>query len=273
MICQRPYRPSPGLEFGCGLCLPCRVNRKKEWTCRALLEASAHRRNSFLTLTYRDEDCPTDGSLRKEDYQDFLRRWRYEFGPVRYLMVGEYGSQKLRPHFHALFFGVSPSRTQLLAAWTHGAVDIGSCTMQSVSYVTGYLLKKRVGSLNTGPSSLTPEFLRASLKPGIGASALDMLEALHYEEFGARYLVEHRDVMKAVRFGGRIFPIGRYLTMKLRERLGLPEKDPLRNERIFSEMKAVRGHPDLLQRLEFKRINHGRKALQASVDRRRKDHL
>lgn len=273
MLCQKPYRPSPGLEFACGLCLPCRINRRKEWTCRALLEASAHQVNSFLTLTLDDEHCPADGSLSKEPYQAFLSRWRFAFGPVRYMMVGEYGSRTRRPHFHALFFGQSPNPMQLREAWGNGHVDVGTLTMQSVSYVTGYLLKKRVGSTNTGPSSLMPEFLRASLKPGIGASALDMLERLHYEEFGAKYIAEHRDVMRMVRFGGRIFPIGRYLTRKLRERVGLPEKDPLRTERAFSEMKLVRSTPDLLERLEFKRINHGRKALQASADRRRKDVL
>lgn len=273
MLCKKPYRNPDGMEFNCGRCMPCRINRRREWTCRAVLESLAHTSSCFLTLTYSDAEYPTDGMLSVPDYQAFLRAWRFRFGPVRYMMVGEYGGQTRRAHYHAVFFGANPSQSDVEACWQRGHVMVGTFTLQSAQYVAGYVVKKLSTMENTGPWSQRPEFLRASLRPGIGAPALDMLEELHYRDFGARFISEHRDVMRMVRIGGRLFPIGRYLTKKLRERMGLPEQDPLRLETIRAEMSMIREHPDLLADLENRRIAHSRAAISHAALGRQKEKL
>lgn len=105
-------------------------------------------------------------------------------------MCGEYGESSLRPHFHALLFGVgfadrvlcgkdlyrSPSLEKL---WTSGFSSVGDVTYQSAAYVAQYALKKVNGELadrrysrvdgRTGECvRVVPEFGHMSLKPGIG---------------------------------------------------------------------------------------------------------
>ena len=47
-----------------------------------------------------------DFSVRKDVMQRFMKRLRMKIGvPVRYLLCGEYGEKRGRPHFHILLFG------------------------------------------------------------------------------------------------------------------------------------------------------------------------
>lgn len=81
------------LTLPCGRCIGCRLERSRQWAMRCMHEASTHTDNSFITLTYTDADLPPDGSLRKKDFQDFMKRLRKYTGPekVRFYMCGEYG--------------------------------------------------------------------------------------------------------------------------------------------------------------------------------------
>lgn len=158
-------------------------------------EAKLHEENSFVTLTYAPSKLPPHGSLCYRDVQLFFKRLRKERGRFRYFVCGEYGEELKRPHYHALLFGLGfPDRVRikksgdnelfespaLARLWTHGFVSIGAVTEQSARYVADYGLKKVGGSLakyhyermdpDTGELiQLEPEFVRMSLKPGIGA--------------------------------------------------------------------------------------------------------
>ena len=46
------------VPFGCGQCLPCRVNKRRLWTNRIMLESMCHDDNAFVTLTYNDDNIP-----------------------------------------------------------------------------------------------------------------------------------------------------------------------------------------------------------------------
>ena len=65
-----------GMVVPCGKCMACRVKRTMEWSVRILDEASYYKTNTFLTLTYNDENLPKDGSLSKEEVQKYLKRLR-----------------------------------------------------------------------------------------------------------------------------------------------------------------------------------------------------
>lgn len=256
MICSTPYRPGSGVvEYACGRCMPCRLSRRKTWTARAVLESLAHRDNSFVTLTYDKANYPTDGSLAVSELQKFVRSIRDTLGPVRFLGVGEYGSQTWRAHYHLLLFGMSPTSADLLRCWKKGHVSVGTLTTQSAQYVSGYIVK-RLNKDERNEEVLRgrhPEFMRCSLRPGIGAGALDMLEDVNRSEAGQRHIAQYRDVLKTVRFEGRVWYIGRYLTSKLRQRLGLPDSDPLRVLAQSEEMEAARGSIELAELYEAKR--------------------
>lgn len=168
-----------------------------------------HTHNSFLTLTYNDENLPENGSLNHEHFQKFIRSLRITTGKkIRFYMCGEYGAKYQRPHYHALLFGhkfpdeklhrMSNNnpifRSAILEkAWPHGYSEIGAVTYKSAAYTARYILKKHqnekhdreITNHDTGeitvlrgtrpikaPDQLKPEYTNMSLKPGIGATYL-----------------------------------------------------------------------------------------------------
>jgi len=104
MRCKNPYIPTgKGKAYPCGQCLPCRINRRRIWAHRIMLEAGLYGDNAFITLTYDDEHDPT--SLEPKHAQTFLKRLRHNYPkPIRYYLVGEYGESTDRPHYHAALF-------------------------------------------------------------------------------------------------------------------------------------------------------------------------
>lgn len=82
MPCYHPWKPSPSLglppttKLPCGQCVGCRLERSRQWAIRCMHEAKMNEENTFLNLTYRDEDLPPGHSLDHEDWQDFMKRLR-----------------------------------------------------------------------------------------------------------------------------------------------------------------------------------------------------
>lgn len=69
-----------------------------------------------------------------------------------------------------------------------------------------------------------PEFARMSLKPGIGADFMHEVASSHMEFNLASREV---DVPSTLRHGGRMLPLGPYLTRKLRTYVGMDPRNPL----------------------------------------------
>ena len=87
----------------CGKCFTCRSKYRLSWQLRLQHELLSYNYNAmFLTLTYDDDNLPTNETLVKKDVQDFIKRLRkfYNDVKIRYFAVGEYGSEKHRPHYH-----------------------------------------------------------------------------------------------------------------------------------------------------------------------------
>lgn len=193
------------LELPCGQCIGCRLERSRQWAMRCLHEASLYDRNAFITLTYDDSHLPPGGSLSYPDFQRFMKRLRRRIGSkVRFYAGGEYGEQgTIRPHFHACLFGYdfpdkiffkrSASGDKLYTSklleslWPFGISSVGDVTFQSAAYIARYCVAKRTGDAAKSwyacdefvdedgviRDSVTPEFNRMSLKPGIGSRWLE----------------------------------------------------------------------------------------------------
>ena len=71
----------------------CRLERSRQWAVCCMHEASLYDFNSFVTLTYNDENLPEFNSLDYRHFQLFMKRLRKEFAPtnIRFYMCGEYG--------------------------------------------------------------------------------------------------------------------------------------------------------------------------------------
>lgn len=173
MPCYHPITlpdRSTGLlnRFRCGKCRYCRSRRRFQWIGRLRLEAQDHAHCRFVTLTYRvDPDVLDVGHL-----QDFLKRFRYHHGGLRYLAVGEYGEKSGRGHWHLITFGPNlPLGTDALRkeVWPYGFHLVGTCTIPSMAYVASYCMKVMPRNSEKRP------IMRMSLRPGIGFSRLGAL--------------------------------------------------------------------------------------------------
>lgn len=141
------------IDLPCGKCLGCLRDKARAWAVRCYHESTQHERNCFVTLTYRDEDCPQ--ALRCSDLQGFFKRLRSRGYSFRYFACGEYGGRFGRPHYHALLFGQDfrdrciplgikgeyYTSAVLDETWGHGFVTLGSLEPGSAFYVAGYSLK------------------------------------------------------------------------------------------------------------------------------------
>lgn len=169
------------LKLPCGQCIGCRLERSRQWAMRCVHEASLHKDNCFITLTYSPENLPPDGGLIKSDFQKFMKRLRRKYIPknpydkndelqkydyekfreeheIKFYQCGEYGDLNNRPHYHAILFGHnfddwtylfdSPAgypiytSEKLEKIWGLGFVTIGTVTFESAAYVARYIMKK-----------------------------------------------------------------------------------------------------------------------------------
>lgn len=183
------------IEIPCGRCMDCRLEYSRQWAVRCMHEAKLYEQNSFITLTYDNDNLPNNGTLVKSDLQNFYKRLRKKLQPqkIRHYSCGEYGDENNRPHYHAIVFNYFPpdaclyKRTktgdlftsdQLAKIWKNGNVIIGQVTFETANYVAKYATKKINGEKalahyrrvdpDTGEIiQLKPEFATMSLKPGI----------------------------------------------------------------------------------------------------------
>lgn len=260
MRCASPSKVG-AREYDCLRCLPCRIKRKEVWVSRLMLEAYQHQSSHFVTLTYKEKPC--DGSVSVRDAQLFLKNLRYRmvtvapFAKLRYYIVGEYGDVGLRPHYHAVLYGLpaiahnNPSKLHpscecmVCLSWGKGGVYIGSVTPASAGYVVKYVLKHQAHVDQVKAAGLAPEFARMSLKPGLGAGAVCSIAEGVTDSDGVIRLLSG-DVPHVMRADGRIRPFGRYLIRKLREKLGGDSSEYSRE--FLRELKKGPEHMQALRR-------------------------
>jgi len=129
--------------------MACRVKRTQEWATRILDESSYYRANTFLTLTYNDENLPPDGSLRKEEIQLYMKRLRSRLDDreIKFYAAGEYGDDNGRPHYHLILINVGMKKDFEIMdkAWSKGFIYVRPVTAETVRYVTAYVQKKLNG--------------------------------------------------------------------------------------------------------------------------------
>jgi hypothetical protein len=164
----------------CGKCLSCKLSYAKEWALRIYHEASLREHNSFVTLTYNDDNLPGDKSVDRSEVVNFIKRLRKHltktYGTkivgytekgkekrkpnveIQTFYCGEYGDKKSRPHYHIIILGYDfPDKEYLKTSqsghvlwesptlnklWKKGFSNIGEVTFESAGYVARYCLKK-----------------------------------------------------------------------------------------------------------------------------------
>lgn len=200
----RPARDARIQFVACGKCMACRLNHARDWATRLMHEATQHEDNSFVTLTYSDENIPPGRTLVPDDTRLFLMRLRTSLYPkrIRFFLCGEYGGQTQRPHYHVILFGHAFRKdrypwqlirdnlyyrsAELEQLWPLGHALISDVTTKSAGYVARYSVKKANDYTSNGQTpylrinpetgeiwNVYPEFIRMSRRPGIGFNWLD----------------------------------------------------------------------------------------------------
>lgn len=227
MVCYYPqdaYRTSGGgvtmvknnsltgqsnMKLPCGQCVGCRLEKSRQWAVRCHHEAQLHPQNSFITLTYSDDNLPPYGTLIKRDLQLFLKKLRKKYPQkIRFMGCGEYGSTYGRPHYHACLFNIDFddkllfkeengiklfTSAKLDKVWGLGMCTVGDVTFQSAAYVARYIMAKINGRdahthyqtfdpLTGEVIQLLPEFITMSTKPGIASGWYDKYQSDAYPD-------------------------------------------------------------------------------------------
>jgi len=191
------------------------------------LESLCHDHSAFVTLTYSEKDLPHGATLEPPALQAFLKRLRSSHPrPLRFFGVGEYGEHTHRPHYHLALFGLSVVDRHLVdRAWPQGFVHAGDLTPAACNYVAGYVVKKMTHASDPRLGGRHPEFARMSLRPGIGAPAVQVLRDALNNQHGLSEIRSTGDVPRTLKVARKSIPLARYLRKKLREELLLDESD------------------------------------------------
>ncbi len=209
----------------CGQCVGCRLERSRQWAVRCVQEASLYDDNCFITLTFDDDNLCPSGSLKKADFQKFMKRLRKRFGAgIRYYHCGEYGDVGGRPHHHACLFNFDfPDRVfwcerdgvrlyvseSLSELWPFGFSTIGDVTFESSAYVARYVMKKITGDkAEEHYGGKLPEYTTMSRRPGIGKPWLDKFQSDVYPH--DRVVVRGNIVCKPPKYYDAIYDVNNH---------------------------------------------------------------
>lgn len=125
-----------------------------------------------------------------------------------------------------LLFGLGEEMKVVIAqAWGMGLVDVGSVTPDSVGYVCGYTLKKMTKKDDARLAGRSPEFVRMSRRPGIGAFSVGPLVDALTRASGAESYAREGDVPFLLMHGKTKYPLDRYIRGKVRDALGYKKVD------------------------------------------------
>lgn len=192
------------INIPCGKCVGCRLQYAKTWADRCMLESYYHEQSWFCTFTYNQasvpmvfsgvdedtgeviDDFPGIMTVRYKDFQDFLKRLRKAEYRFRYYACSEYGGTTMRPHYHAVMFGLDLKSADLVKyktvagyqyyscptlekIWENGYVVVTPLTYATAAYTARYCMKKADTKVVDYESiGIEPEKAYMSRRPGLG---------------------------------------------------------------------------------------------------------
>lgn len=148
----------------CGKCPECVKKRASQWGFRLRKQAEVSTSAYFITLTYDTEHVPITKSgymtLKPEDMTAFFKAIRKKHDQtLKYFYVGEYGTDKERPHYHLIIYNADIDIIDKL--WTKGSIHVGEVNGASIGYTLKYMIKDGKIPKHKNDDRL-PEFARMS---------------------------------------------------------------------------------------------------------------
>jgi len=221
MLCLAPIHMQHNkfnYDVPCRQCLPCRLNKQREWTGRILLESKSHEHNTFVTMTYDEENVQV---ITKREMQLWQKKFRKELDrrtgeTCRFYTIGEYGTRTARPHYHAIIFGPDPRIAEaiLQQTWSKGFVKASSMLPTHASYVARYSTKKLARSWT--PKN-HPEFVIMSKKPPMGTEYFNQIISTLKNRL-TRGQISENDILENVnriKLSGQLYPLSQIFKERL----------------------------------------------------------
>ena len=145
------------VPIGCGKCMECRKQKKREWQVRLHEEIKQNKLPAwFVTLTYSDEELNNldneidktlkgyerDNEIAKLSIRRFTERWRKKYKKtIRHWLVTELGTSKTeRLHIHGILW--CKEQEDIAPIWKYGGIYIGQYVNEkTINYIVKYLNK------------------------------------------------------------------------------------------------------------------------------------
>lgn len=195
---KKRERSGATVAVPCGKCPHCVARRVSSWSFRLMQEEKRCSSAWFVTLTYDTRFVPiTPSGFMSLDrprkvlsvikrgkkkgqmgfksvschLQLFMKLLRKAHGrdgaKLTYYVCGEYGSARMRPHYHMILFNADVDKIQ--KCWKYGEIYYGSVSDLSVGYCLKYISKEKKIPVH-GRDDRVPEF--ALMSKGIGSNYL-----------------------------------------------------------------------------------------------------
>jgi len=120
----------------------------------------------------------------KENHFNNLKRT----DKISYYAAGEYGSEKLRPHYHAIIFNASEKH--IIESWQLGSVDVRKANEASITYVMKYLDKWMNKKQDWRKA---PEF--NTMSEGLGKHYIERMGSWHKSNLEVLYVTTMSGIM------------------------------------------------------------------------------
>lgn len=207
------------IPLPCGYCIGCRIDKRSLWEKRLTSEFVAHP-SAFVTFTYNDYALTVPSgasrpSINKAQFSQSVHIFRHSIKDkplppncsysFKIYAVHEYGENTLRPHVHALIFGLDwlDGKNLIKAMWPYGFVDVGPIMRGGIRYVLKYMDKM-----------LSPSF-RDDLYFDVG---IEPPSTYISHGIGSDYFYAHQSEIAeygAIKIGNRFIPVPTYWRNKL----------------------------------------------------------
>lgn len=182
--CYWPYVPkdNPRAKYACGRCPNCLKRRIDMWSYRLQHHFKYVKHVYFITLTYGRDNITRSPNgflnLNPPDFVKYIKRIRKHLkqdkhtpfnDQVKYIVTGEYGTKRARPHYHAIIVNVPAA--VLSELWEHGIIQIDEVNPNRIAYIFKYCQKARIRKQTHSRDDRVPEYVNFS--KGLGKQWLN----------------------------------------------------------------------------------------------------
>lgn len=186
-MCCEPTKISDVGFVACRKCWQCQERKVDDWVGRNIAESRTAKAAHVVTLTYGEDrslggiDHIRAAVLTYSDVQKYLKYLRVDGYPVRYFVVGEYGSKKGRAHWHIILYWQDAVPEHKLREnfmqrhWDHGLSYWDKMSPAAIRYACKYLTKDTADTAKQGFGPMP------SKKPPLGDAYFRDLAVRHVE--------------------------------------------------------------------------------------------